>query len=46
MRIKNKPKFLDNAEDLDIVIPIYNLLEYSGNYCMTSRICGIIIKMK
>ena len=23
---------LDNAEDLDIVMPTYNLLEYSKNY--------------
>ena len=23
---------IDNAEDLDIVIPMYNLLEYSQNY--------------
>ena len=22
----------DNAEDLDVVMPIYNLLEYSKNY--------------
>ena len=29
--------FLDNVEDLNIVIPMYNLLEYSGNYSMTSR---------
>ena len=28
--------FIDNAEDLDIVMPIYNLLEYSDNYTMTS----------
>ena len=28
---------IDNAKDLDIVIPIYNLLEYSQNYSMTSR---------
>ena len=28
--------FIDNAEDLDIVIPIYNLLEYSVNDSMTS----------
>ena len=27
---------IDNAEDLDIVIPMYNLLEYSENYSMTS----------
>ena len=27
---------IDNAEDLDIVLPIYNLLEYSQNYSVTS----------
>ena len=26
---------IDNAEDLDIVMPMYNLLEYSDNYSMT-----------
>ena len=29
-KINNTP--IDNAEDLDIVIPMYNLLEYSKNY--------------
>ena len=29
--------FIDNAEDLDIVMPMYNLLEYSDNYSITSR---------
>ena len=29
-------KFIDNAEDLDIVMPTYNLLEYSDNYSMRS----------
>ena len=28
--------FIDNAEGLDIVMPMYNLLEYSDNYSMTS----------
>ena len=28
---------IDNAEDLDIVMPIYNLLEYSDNYSLTSE---------
>ena len=28
--------FIDNAEDLDIVMPMYNLLEYSDNYSKTS----------
>ena len=27
---------IDNAEDLDIVLPMNNLLEYSQNYSMTS----------
>ena len=28
--------FKENAEDLDIVMSIYNLLEYNGNYYMAS----------
>ena len=28
--------FIDNAEHLDIVMPMNNLLEYSDNYSMTS----------
>ena len=28
--------FIDNAEDLDIVMPMYNQLEYSENYSITS----------
>ena len=28
--------FIENAEDLDIVMPMYNLLEYSNNYSRTS----------
>ena len=27
---------VDNAKDLDIVMPMYNLIEYSGNYSKTS----------
>ena len=30
--------FIDNAEDLDIVMPMYNLLEYSDNYTMTGSL--------
>ena len=26
--------FIDNAEDLDIVMPMYNMFEYSDNYSM------------
>ena len=29
-------ELVENAEDLDIVIPLYNLLEYSKNYEKTS----------
>ena len=39
--------FVDNVEDLDIVMPMDNLLECSGNYSITSRIvCGIVIDIK
>ena len=29
--------FTENTKDLDIAMPMYNLLEYSDNYCMTSQ---------
>ena len=29
--------FVNNTEDLDIVMPMYNLLEYSDNYSMPYR---------
>ena len=28
---------IDNAENLDVVVPMYNLLEYSKNYSKTTR---------
>ena len=28
---------IDNAEDLDVVMPMYNLLEYSKNYRKATR---------
>ena len=37
---------IDNAEDLDVVMPMYNLLEYSKNYKKQQVVCGIIIEMK
>lgn len=37
MYIKFYNTLTDSAEDLDVVIPMYNLLEYSNNYSMTSR---------
>ena len=27
----------DDAEDLDLVMPVYNLIEYSSNYSGTKR---------
>ena len=27
---------VDNAEDIDIIVPMYNLIEYSDNYSKTS----------
>ena len=29
---------IDNAKDIDIVMPMYNLIEYSDNYSKTSDI--------
>ena len=34
--LKINNTYIDNKEDLDIVIPVYNLLEYSENYSKTS----------
>ena len=28
---------IDNAKDIDVVMPMYNLIEYSNNYSKTSR---------
>ena len=36
---------IGNAEDLDIVMPMYNLLEYGKNYRKTTRSLGIITEM-
>ena len=36
---------IDNAEDLDIVMPMYNLLEYSKNYKKQQEVYGIITEM-
>ena len=35
---------IDNAEDIDIVMPMYNLIEYSDIYSKT-KFCGNTIKM-
>ena len=29
--------YIDNAQDIDIVMPMYNLIEYSDNYSKTSE---------
>ena len=36
---------IDNAEDLDTVMPMYNLFEYSNNYRKTTGSFGIITEM-
>ena len=44
--LKIKSTLIDNAEDLDIVIPMYNLLEYSKNYKKKQQeVFGIITEM-
>ena len=37
---------IDDAEDLDLVMPIYNLLEHSSNYSDMTGIYGFTQKMK
>ena len=34
--VKINNVLIDNAEDLDVVMPMYNLLEYSKNYRKTT----------
>ena len=34
--LKINNTLIDNAEDVDVVIPMYNLLEYSKNYSKTT----------
>ena len=36
---------IDDAEDLDVVMSMYNLLEYSKDYKKQQEACGITIKM-
>ena len=37
-RINNKD--IDNAQDIDIVMPMYNLIEYSDNYSKYLEVYG------
>ena len=43
---KNNSTFIKNVEELDIVMPIHNLLEYNNNYSMTSGNLWNIMEMK
>ena len=38
--------FVDSAKDLDIVMPIYNLIECSNIFLWDQEVCEIIIEMK
>ena len=35
MHIKDHNILIDNAENLDVVVPMYNLIEHSKNYRKT-----------
>ena len=37
MRSKINNTFINNVEELDIVMPMYNMLGYCDNYSITSR---------
>ena len=45
MHNSNKQYRIDAAQDIDIVMPMYNLIEYSDNYPKTSEIYGSTTKM-
>ena len=36
---------VDNSENLEIVVPMYNLLEYSDNYAKHQLVYGNIVEM-
>ena len=36
---------VDNCQDIDIVMPMYNLIEYSDNYQKHLEFCGNITEM-
>ena len=36
---------IDNTKDIDILMLMYNLIEYSDNYSKTSEVCGNIVKI-
>ena len=36
---------VDNAKDIDIVMPMYNLIEYSDNYSKYPEVCDNIVKI-
>ena len=44
-RAKIINELVENAEDLDIVMPMYNLLEYNKNLKKLQNLCLIIIEM-
>ena len=36
---------IDTAQDIDILMPMYNLIEYSDNYSIHLQVYGSTIKM-
>ena len=43
---KVNSKLTDNAENLDVIIPMYNLLEHSRSHSMNQEVYGIIVETK
>ena len=37
---------IDDAEDLDLVMPMYNLLKYNSNYSNIYKVYGFIQRIK
>ena len=43
---KTDRRTVDDAEDLDLIMSIYNLLEYNSNYSERYRVYGFVLKLK
>ena len=44
--LKIKNVLIDNAEDLDVAMPMYNLFEYIINFVKQQGVYGALIEMK
>ena len=46
LNVKTDETTVDDAENLDLVMPVNNLIEYSSNYLQKQQVYGFPQKMK